>query len=105
MCGDAVLTMSVTECIVSISVCVILHMSVITQNGYSALMRAAMEGNIEVVVELVKAGANVDMKDDVCQYIYTYITHDVYITVQNHTSFSSCPESAFIVTHILYVYM
>ena len=46
--------------------CVILHMSVITQRGYSALMRAAWWGNTEVVVELVKAGANVDMQDNVC---------------------------------------
>ena len=49
--------------------CVILHMSVITQNGVSALMCAAREGKTEAVVELVKAGANVDMQDKVCQYI------------------------------------
>ena len=63
---------------VSISVCVILHMSVITQNGYSALMLAARKGKIEVVVELVKAGANVDMQSEVCQYIYVIkgrVTH------------------------------
>ena len=41
-------------------------MSVITQWGYSALMWAAREGKTEVVVELVKAGANVDMQDNVC---------------------------------------
>ena len=46
---------------------VILHMSVITQDGCSALMEAAMRGKTEVVVELVKAGANVDMQDDVCE--------------------------------------
>ena len=44
----------------------ILHMSVITQDGHSALMRAASWGNTEVVVELVKAGANVDIQDNVC---------------------------------------
>ena len=48
--------------------CVILHMSVITQNGWSALMEAAMKGKTDIVVELVKAGANVDMQDKVCQY-------------------------------------
>ena len=48
--------------------CVILHMSVITQRGDSALMWAAREGKSEVVVELVKAGANVDMQNSVCQY-------------------------------------
>ena len=60
--------------------------SVITQWGYSALMSAAIGGNTEVVVELVKAGASVDKQDNVCQHIYTYITHDVHITVQNHAS-------------------
>ena len=55
------------QCIVSISVCVILHMSVITQNGESALMLAAIKGVTEVVVELVKAGASVDMQTNVCQ--------------------------------------
>ena len=55
------------QCTVSISVCVILHMSVITQEGVFALMLAAMEGRTEVVVELVKAGANVDMQIKVCQ--------------------------------------
>ena len=50
--------------------CVILHMSVITQEGWSALMSAAGWGKTEAVVELVKAGANVDMQDKVCQYIY-----------------------------------
>ena len=45
-------------------VCVI---SVIAQEGVSALMEAADLGKTEVVVELVKAGANVDMQDNVCQ--------------------------------------
>ena len=43
-------------------------MSVITQDGNSALMLAAMFGETEVVVELVKAGINVDTQDIVCQY-------------------------------------
>ena len=46
--------------------CVILHMSVITQMGWSVLMWAALIGETEVVVELVKAGANVDMHSEVC---------------------------------------
>ena len=45
--------------------CVILLMSVITQVGYSALMWAAGLGRTEIVVELVKAGANVDMQNEV----------------------------------------
>ena len=55
--------------------CVILHMSVITQRGVSALMFAAVRGKTEAVVELVKAGANVDMQNAVCQYIY--VVYDV----------------------------
>ena len=54
--------------------CVILHMSVITQNGDSALMRAADEGETAVVVELVKAGALLDLQNTVCPYT---IIHDV----------------------------
>ena len=46
--------------------CVILHMSVITQDGRSALMLAAMKGKTEAVVELVKAGSSVDMQTEVC---------------------------------------
>ena len=45
------------------------YMSVTTQEGASALMLAAGFGKTEVVVELVKAGANVDMQSKVCQYI------------------------------------
>ena len=62
---------------------------VITQSGWSALMEAARGGKTEVVVELVKAGANVDMQDNVCQYIYMYMTHDV--NVQNHTGRLNSP--------------
>ena len=42
-------------------------MPTITQLGYFALLLAASEGKTEVVVELVKGGANVDMKSKVCQ--------------------------------------
>ena len=78
--------------------CVILHMSVITQGGYSALIWAARLGKTEVVVELVKAGANVDMQTEVCQYIY--VVHD--INVQNHTS---TLNSQILVTHYTYMYI
>ena len=37
-----------------------------TQGGESALMKAASEGYTEVVVELVKARANLDLQDKVC---------------------------------------
>ena len=39
--------------------------SVITQLGETALMRAASEGHTKVVVELVKANANLDIQDKV----------------------------------------
>ena len=54
--------------------CVILHMSAITQNGDSALMKAAYYGRTAVVVELVKAGALLDLQNTVCPYP---IIHDV----------------------------
>ena len=71
MCGHAVHMHDFdlqSQCTVSISVWIILHMSVITQEGWSALMCtwAANEGKTEVVVELVKAGANVNMQNRVC---------------------------------------
>ena len=40
--------------------------SVITQDGDTALMIAASEGYTKVVVELVKAKANLDLQDKVC---------------------------------------
>ena len=46
--------------------CFILHMSVITQYGNSALIRAAMKGNTEVVVALVKAKSDLDLPNNVC---------------------------------------
>ena len=42
-------------------------LSVITQDGDSALMRAASSGKTDVVVELVKAGANLDLQSKVCR--------------------------------------
>ena len=41
-------------------------MSVITQYGDSALIVAASNGHTEVVVELVKAKANLDLQNKVC---------------------------------------
>ena len=88
--------------------CVILHMSVITQEGASALMAAAQEGKTEAVVELVKAGANVDIQTKVCQYI---LIHDV--NVQNHTSrlkskivayMFACVQSVHVVRDVIMYY-
>ena len=44
----------------------------ITQVGNSALMAAAGMGKTEVGVELVKAGANVDMQNAVRTFTYMY---------------------------------
>ena len=54
-----------------------LHMSVITQDGRSALYWAAFKGYTEIVQQLVKAGANLDLQNKVCQYVET---HDVQCT-------------------------
>ena len=54
--------MNGTACMI---VCVIL-MSVITQDGDSSLMEAASRGHTEVVVELVKAGADLNLQNKVC---------------------------------------
>ena len=40
-----------------------LHMSVIAQDGGSALMIAVREGRTEVVSQLLKAGANTDLQN------------------------------------------
>ena len=46
-------------------ICVSLHMSLITQSGESPLMKAARSGKTEVVSLLVKAGAALDLQDQV----------------------------------------
>ena len=46
-------------------------MSVITQGGYSALILAAIKGHTQVVMELVKAKANLDLQDLVCSKLHT----------------------------------
>ena len=49
-------------------------MSVITQDGDSALMIAIRKlGRTEFVPLLLKAGANTDLQNKVCQHIMTYI--------------------------------
>ena len=49
------------------SLYVILYMSVITQLGWSALMNATWKGKTEIVEELVKTGANLNMRNNVRQ--------------------------------------
>ena len=60
-------------------------MSVITQDGWSALMYAASWDRTEVVVELVKAGANLNLQSTVCQYVGdTYIKYNVHVLLYIH---------------------
>ena len=69
---------------VTVSVCVMLHMSVITQDGLSALMEAGWFGKTEVVVELAKAGADLNLQNKVrvCQcWRYTYLHVYYYYTL------------------------
>ena len=49
--------------------CVNIHVQYMTQYGVSALQEAAMEGKTDVVVELVKNGASLNLQDEVCHYI------------------------------------
>ena len=53
----------------------ILHYSlcIITQNGDSALALAASRGHTDVVVELVKAGANLDLQNTVWKMACTIV--------------------------------
>ena len=51
-------------------------MSVISQDGWSSLMVAAYQGKTEIVVELVKAGAKLNLQNTVCQYLMSLV-HDV----------------------------
>ena len=47
---------------------VILHTSVITQDRFSPLILAAVWGRTGAINELINAGANLDLQDEVCQY-------------------------------------
>ena len=40
-------------------------MSVISQKGYTALMRAARKGKMDIISQLVKAGAALDLQNKV----------------------------------------
>ena len=50
-------------------------MSVITQDGYSALIVAAINGHTEVVVELVKARANMDLQNEVYSKLHVHVLY------------------------------
>ena len=48
-------------------------MSIITQDGETALMRAVWKGYTEIVDVLVKAGANKDLQNEVCHKLITIV--------------------------------
>ena len=55
----------ITHAVTVLAVSVRLHMSIISQDGLSALMAAAYEGHTEVVIQLLEAGANTDLHEKV----------------------------------------
>ena len=52
-----------------LAISVRLHMSIISQDGVSALMFATYEGHTEVVSQLLEAGANTDLQSTEVQVI------------------------------------
>ena len=56
-----------------------LDMSVITQDGESALTEAAYWGRTEVVVKLVNSGANLDLQNNVSQGVIS-CGNDIHCT-------------------------
>ena len=48
-------------------------------------MVAAGLGKTEIVVDFVKADANVDMQNEVCSFVNTFVVHNVH-HLQRHTS-------------------
>ena len=65
VCNFQVNTALTTVVMGLVVISVSLHISVITQWGYSPLMEAAWWGRTEVVSLLVKAGATLDLQDKV----------------------------------------
>ena len=51
--------------LVSVSISLSYYTYLLLQDGNSALMEAVLVGNTEVVVELIKAGANLNLQDKV----------------------------------------
>ena len=80
--------------------CVSYYTCLSSQGGNSALMLAAVNGWTEVVVELIKAGANLNLQNKVqrlsilCMFT-TYIQHMMY---RNKTTLhvASSPDSPYV---------
>ena len=56
-----------------------MHMSVITQYGWTALMLAANKGLRDVAVELMKSGADLNLQNNVCRnfFVCTYFSQTI----------------------------
>ena len=66
--------MNTTVQFCSINMSSFLWKSFITQDGDSALTLAARDGLTDVVMELVKAGANLDLQNNVKTYLHSSST-------------------------------
>ena len=64
-------------------------MSVITQDGYSALILAARLRYTKVVMELLKAKANMDLPDEVCSRL-TVASHCIYMYMYMYILLHTC---------------
>ena len=53
----------------------ILDVYTLTQVGNSALTLAVSTGFMDVVVELIKSGANLNLQNNVCSYSYLSYSH------------------------------
>ena len=63
-----------------------IYMSIITQNGMSALHLAAGMGWTDVVVELVKNGANLNLQNIVYMSLHTYMYNNACeFSTPNHS--------------------
>ena len=66
------------------------YIHVHVQRGYSALMWAATWGMTEVVKELVEAGADLNLQDNVCNvYVDEYCVHCIFYVLTNCDSLHS----------------
>ena len=50
-----------------------------SQGGDTALMEAAWMGRTEIVAQLVKCGADFNLQNKVCLFMYYITPHDVHI--------------------------
>ena len=69
--------------------CVSYYTCLSSQNGDTALMLAAIKGKTEVIIQLIQAGAHLNLQDEVqwLSILYVYYVHTVHdVHDQNHTT-------------------